>query len=106
MKLLTVKNLFLQDFIKVTYKFSWTRLPTENFMKNQLTYRIVWRISIISQQLTTMEKVILDAISHIKNVSKRKLSQDNILQRINKISATNLDTETLSQNLKKLYLKT
>ena len=53
-----------------------------------------------------MEKVILDAISHIKNVSKRKLSQDNILQRINKISATNLDTETLSQNLKKLYLKT
>ena len=53
-----------------------------------------------------MEKVILDAINYIKNDSKRKLSLDNIVQRINKISATNLDTETLSQNLKKVYLKT
>ena len=40
-----------------------------------------------------MEKVILTAINHIKNISKRKLSLDTILQRINKISATNLDIE-------------
>ena len=89
-----MKNLFLQDFIKDTYEFSWTRLPTENFINDQLIYQTVWRIPII-QQLTTMEKVILDAINHIKNISKRKLSLDNILQRINKISATNLGTEAL-----------
>ena len=42
-----------------------------------------------------MEKVILHAINHIKNISKRKLSLRNILEKINKISATNLDTEVL-----------
>ena len=40
-----------------------------------------------------MEKVILDAINHIKNISKRKLSQDTILQRINKISALRSELE-------------
>ena len=48
-----------------------------------------------------MEKVILDAISHIKNITKRKLYQDTILQRITKISATNLDTEALRSELEK-----
>ena len=48
MKLLTVKKMFLQDFIKHTYEFSWTRLPTENFIKDQLIYQIVWRISIVA----------------------------------------------------------
>ena len=52
-----------------------------------------------------MGKVILDAINHIKNVSKRKLSLDNILQRINKISATNLDTEALTSELEKMIFK-
>ena len=52
-----------------------------------------------------MEKVILDAINHIKNISKRKLSLDNILQRINKISATNLDTEALRSELEKMIFK-
>ena len=52
-----------------------------------------------------MEKVILDAINHIKNISKRKLSLDNILQRINKISARNLDTETLRSELEKMIFK-
>ena len=52
-----------------------------------------------------MEKVILDAINHIKNVRKRKLSLDNIVQRINKISATNLDTETLRSELEKMIFK-
>ena len=48
-----------------------------------------------------MEKVILDAIKHIKNVSKRKLSLDNILQRINKILQRILTLKLLDQNLKK-----
>ena len=52
-----------------------------------------------------MEKVILDAINHIKNISKRKLSLDNILQRINKTSATNLDTEALTSELEKMIFK-
>ena len=52
-----------------------------------------------------MEKVILDAINHIKNISKIKLSLDNILQRINKISATNLDTEALRSELEKMIFK-
>ena len=41
-------NLFLQDFIKDTYEVSWTRLPIENFINDQLIYQIVWRIPIIS----------------------------------------------------------
>ena len=49
-----------------------------------------------------MEKVILDAINHIRNISKRKLSVDNILQRINKISAT---TEALRSELEKMIFK-
>ena len=69
MKLLTVKKLFLQDFIKDTCKFSWMRLPRENFINDILIYQIVWRIS-ISQQLTTTEKVILDAINHIETLVK------------------------------------
>ena len=52
-----------------------------------------------------MEKVILDAMNHIKNISKRKLSLDTILQRINKISATNLDTEALRSELEKMIFK-
>ena len=52
-----------------------------------------------------MEKVILDQINHIKNISKRKLSLDTILQRINKISATNLDTEALRSELEKMIFK-
>ena len=52
-----------------------------------------------------MEKVILHAINHIGNISKRKLSVDNILQRINKISATNLDNEALRSELEKMIFK-
>ena len=52
-----------------------------------------------------MEKVILDAINHIKNISKRKLSLDNILHRINTISATNLDTEALRSELERMIFK-
>ena len=52
-----------------------------------------------------MEKVILDAINHIRNISKRKLSLDNILQRINKIFAPNLDTEAVRSELEKMTFK-
>ena len=52
-----------------------------------------------------MEKVIPDAINHIKNISKRKLSLDTILQRINKISAANLDTEAFKSELEKMIFK-
>ena len=48
-----------------------------------------------------MEKEILDTINYLKNISKRKLSLDIILQRINKISTTNLDTEILRSELEK-----
>ena len=48
-----------------------------------------------------MEKVILDAINHIENISKRIPSLDTIPQRINKIFATNLDTEALRSELEK-----
>ena len=52
-----------------------------------------------------MERVILYAINHIKIISKRKLSLDTILQRINKISVTNLDTEALRSELEKMISK-
>ena len=52
-----------------------------------------------------MEKEILDTINHLKNISKRKLSLDIILQRINKISTTNLDTEVLRSELEKIIFK-
>ena len=52
-----------------------------------------------------MEKVILEATDHIKNISKRKLSLDIILQRINKVSAANLDTEALTSELGKMIFK-
>ena len=52
-----------------------------------------------------MEKVSLDAINHISYISKRKLSLDNILQRINNVSATNLDTEALRSELEKMIFK-
>ena len=52
-----------------------------------------------------MEKEILDTINYLKNISKRKLSLDIILQRINKISTTNLDTEILRSELEKIIFK-
>ena len=52
-----------------------------------------------------MEKLILDAINYIKNISKRKLSLDTILQRINKVSAMNLDTDALRLELENMIFK-
>ena len=41
----------------------------------------------------------------MKNISKRKLSLDIIFQRINKISAADLDTEALRLELEKIIFK-
>ena len=42
-----------------------------------------------------MDLVILEAIKYIKQISKKKVSLENILQRINKTNATNTDIDTL-----------
>ena len=42
-----------------------------------------------------MDLAILEAIKYIKQISKKKVSLENILQRINKTNATNIDTNTL-----------
>ena len=52
-----------------------------------------------------MEQLILKPIDHIKHVSKRKVYLDSILQRMNKISATNLDNETLKLKLDQTIIK-
>ena len=38
---------------------------------------------------------IQEAIKYIKQISKKKVSLDNILQRINKTNATNIDIGTI-----------
>ena len=38
---------------------------------------------------------IQEAIKYIKQISKKKVSLDNILQRINKTNATNIDIDTV-----------
>ena len=52
-----------------------------------------------------MEQLILETIDHVKHVSKRKVSLDSTLQRINKTSATNLDNETLKLELDQMIIK-
>ena len=42
-----------------------------------------------------MDLAILEAIKYIKQISKKKVSLENILQRINETSATNIDINTL-----------
>ena len=42
-----------------------------------------------------MDLAILEAIKYIKQISKKKASLENILQRINKTNATNIDIDTL-----------
>ena len=52
-----------------------------------------------------MEQLTLKTIDHVKHVSKRKVSLDSMLQRINKTSATNLDNETLKLELDQMIIK-
>ena len=42
-----------------------------------------------------MDLAILETIKYIKQICKKKVSLDNILQRINEMNATNIDTDTL-----------
>ena len=42
-----------------------------------------------------MDFAILEPIKYIKQISKKKVSLENILQRINKTNATNIDIDTL-----------
>ena len=42
-----------------------------------------------------MDLAILEAFRYIKQISKKKVSLENILQRINKTNATNIDIDTL-----------
>ena len=42
-----------------------------------------------------MDLAILEAIKYIKQISKKKVSLENILQRISKTNATNIDIDTL-----------
>ena len=42
-----------------------------------------------------MDLAIFEAIKYIKQISKKKVTLDNILQRINKTNATNTDNDTL-----------
>ena len=42
-----------------------------------------------------MDLAILEAIKYIKQISKKKVSLENILQRIKKTNATNIDIDTL-----------
>ena len=42
-----------------------------------------------------MDLAILEVIKYIKQISKKKVSLENILQRINKTNAYNIDIDTL-----------
>ena len=42
-----------------------------------------------------MDLTILEAIKYIKQISKKKVSLENLLRRINKTNATNIDIDTL-----------
>ena len=52
-----------------------------------------------------MEQLIFHTNDYVKHVSKKKVSLDSILQRINKTSATNLDNETLKLELDQMIIK-
>ena len=52
-----------------------------------------------------MEQFILRTIDHVKHASKRKVSLDSILQRINETSGTNLNSETLKLELDQMIIK-
>ena len=41
-----------------------------------------------------MDLAILEAIKYIKQISKKKVSLENVLQRINKTNASNIDIDT------------
>ena len=52
-----------------------------------------------------MEQSILEANDYARNVSKKRLSIANILSRISKTSASNLDTRSLEKELHQMIAK-
>ena len=52
-----------------------------------------------------MEQSILEAIDYVRNVSKKRLCIANILSRISKTSASNLDTGSLEKELHQMIAK-
>ena len=46
-----------------------------------------------------MEKLLLEAINHIKNISKKKATTESLLTYINKSLATNCDEATMQDTL-------
>ena len=52
-----------------------------------------------------MEQSILEVIDYVRNVSKKSFSIANILSRISKTSASNLDTRSLEKELHQMIAK-
>ena len=52
-----------------------------------------------------MEQSTLETINYVRNVSKKRLSIANILSRISKTSASNLDTRSLEKELHQMIAK-
>ena len=52
-----------------------------------------------------MKKLITDAILHIKQVSKEKVSLENLLQRLSKSAATNINNDNLKIEIESMLRK-
>ena len=52
-----------------------------------------------------MENQVLEAISHIKNVSKKSPAAEKILNHISKTSASNIDLKFVNETIKQLIAK-
>ena len=52
-----------------------------------------------------MENLILESIRHRKKVSRKKVSLDNIMNRINKYSAIIMDNKSLTFELQQMIIK-
>ena len=55
--------------------------------------------------ILNMEQSILEAINYVRNVSKRRLFVANILSRISKTSASNLDTRSFEKELRQMIAR-
>ena len=51
-----------------------------------------------------MDLAILEAVKYIKQISKKKVLLENILQRINETNATNIDIDTLRIDVDNMLL--
>ena len=60
---------------------------------------------IVAQNILKMKQAILEVINYVRIVSKKRLSIANILSRISKTSAFNLDTRSLEKELHQMIAK-